>query len=346
MAIYESKEDFEHLLLIAAGHTAFQLLWAGIELKLFDTLSSSPNLTLSEIADKLGLEYQPARILVVGLASIKLLTKEGNSYSNAPVTEQRLVTGKPDNIAPIMGWQRYIVYEGLTDFVTALKENKNIGLEHFPGEGNTLYQRLTNDPVKEKVFQDSMSSLSDKANSYLVDNIDLSEVKHIVDAGGGDGTNAITIAKKFPHIKVTIFDSASVCKIAEKNIAAEGLSDRVFTWPGNFFDDPFPADIDAVIYCHIMTIWSIDNIVRLLKRTYNALPDGGLALIFNMMGNDEDTGPISTALGSPYFLAIATGEGMLYSWSDYESALNQANFQQTQRIDDLPLDHGVLIGKK
>jgi hypothetical protein len=65
-----------------------------------------------------------------------------------------------------------------------------------------------------------------------------------------------------------------------------------------------------------------------------------------MMGNDNDTGPVSTALGSPYFLAIATGEGMLYSWSDYEVWLRDAGFSSSKRIEDLPLDHGIFIGKK
>jgi len=61
-------------------------------------------------------------------------------------------------------------------------------------------------------------------------------------------------------------------------------------------------------------------------------------VIFNMMGDDDDSGPLSTALGSPYFLAIATGEGMLHPWKDYEAALRDVGFKQTVRLDQgLPM---------
>lgn len=85
----------------------------------------------------------------------------------------------------------------------------------------------------------------------------------------------------------------------------------------------------------------------LLKRTYDTLPSGGAVVIFNMMASDDDNGPLSTALGSPYFLSIATGEGMLHPWKDYESALKDVGFKQTIRLDrGLPLDHGILVGIK
>ena len=85
----------------------------------------------------------------------------------------------------------------------------------------------------------------------------------------------------------------------------------------------------------------------LLRRTFDALPPGGAVVIFNMMGADDDSGPLSAALGSPYFLAIATGEGMLHAGKDYQAVLKEVGFRQTVRLDqDLPLDHGVLVGIK
>jgi L-tyrosine C(3)-methyltransferase len=78
-----------------------------------------------------------------------------------------------------------------------------------------------------------------------------------------------------------------------------------------------------------------------------ALPRGGAVVIFNMMGADDDSGPLSAALGSPYFLAIATGEGMLHRRQDYESAMRGAGFEEIIRVDQgLPLDHGILLGIK
>lgn len=339
--------DWERLVLIAGGHTAFQLLWAGVELGLYDKLSARPGQSLDELAQSLGIARQPARILLIGLTALGIIKLEKGGYFNAQLTEDRMVRGKPGYAASILGWQAHIVYPGMIDFVASLKENRNVGLERFAGTEPTLYERLAHDKHLEKVFQDSMSGLSRQANQFLPKAMDFGRFKHVVDAGGGDGTNAMAIARAYPGVKASVFDSASVCDHARQNIAQAGMSDRVGTWAGNFFDTPFPPDTDCVVYCHILTIWSMEKNLVLLKRTYDALPEGGAVVIFNMMGGDDDQGPLSTALGSPYFLAIATGEGMLHPWKDYEAALRGAGFRQTARLDQgLPIDHGIIVGTK
>lgn len=345
---YTPRElDWESLVLIAGGHTAFQLLWAGVELGLYDKLSTSPDQTLDDLARSLGLERQPARILLVGLTALGVIKLEAGRYRNAPLTEERMVSGKPGNVAPILGWQAHIVYPGMMDFVAALKTNSNVGLERFQGTEPTLYERLTHDKKLEKIFQDSMSGLSKQANQYLTKAMDFSRFKLVVDGGGGDSTNAMAIARAYPGVKTAVFDSASVCEHAKQNIAQAGMSDQVSTWAGDFFETPFPPGTDCIVFCHILTIWSMEKNRALLKRTFDALPEGGAVVIFNMMGDDEDRGPLSTALGSPYFLAIATGEGMLHPWKDYEAALKDAGFKQTVRLDQgLPIDHGILVGIK
>ncbi len=340
--------DFEKLVLIAGGHNAFQLLWAGVELGLYDLLAANPNLNLDEVAGALGLSRQPARILMVGLTALGLVVRTPDGrYHNAELTEARLVKGKPGYAAPILGWQAHIVYPGMQDFVASLKQNRNVGLDRFEGTEPTLYQRLTHNKPLQKVFQDAMSALSKQANTFLPTAMDFGKYKHVVDAGGGDGTNAMAIANRYPTVKTSVFDSPSVCEHARQNINQAGMTNRVSTWPGNFFHDPFPPGTDCIVYCHILTIWSMDNNQTLLKRTFDALPEGGAVVIFNMMAADDDSGPLSTALGSPYFLAIATGEGMLHPWKDYEAALREAGFKQVIRQDQgLPLDHGVLVGIK
>jgi hypothetical protein len=342
----KQKLDFDQFILIAEGHAAFQLLWAGVELGIFTHLSKEPGMTLEQIAQRLDLEHQPMRILLIGLAALRLVEKKGDTYHNAELTEKILINGKPGSIVPALGWQYHIVYKGLVDFVDSLKQNKNIGLKHFPGRGETLYERLESNPALERIFQDAMSALSKQANSYLLESADFSGLTHLVDVGGGDATNAIAFVRKYPKLKVTIFDSPSICEIAKKNIAAAALVNRIDTCPGDLFTDPFPSGIDSILYSHMFTIWSREKNIGILKKSYNALPQGGSVIIFNMMGFDDGTGPLSTALGSPYFMAIATGEGMLYSWKDYEAWIKESGFSRIKRVDSLPFDHGVLIGIK
>lgn len=337
--------DFDDLVLIGCGHTAFQLLWAGVQLGVFDVLSKEPGLTRDEIAQRIGIQSQPARILMTGLAALRLVRKAGERFSNPPIVERLLTRASPENMIDVLGWQAYIVYPSEVDFLESLKQFKNVGLRHFKGDADNIYQRLPHNPFIAQVFHDAMSSLSRSANAELAKLALFDQIRHMVDAGGGDGTNAIALAQAHPQLKVTVFDNEVACEKAREKVAQAGLADRIDTRVGDFFVDPFPQGIDAVFFGHMMTIWSNERCTGLLRRAYDALPEGGRVLIFNMMGDDDEVGPMSAALGSPYFLTTATGEGMMYSWREHEARLAAAGFRQAER-HVLPKDHGLLVGIK
>jgi ubiquinone/menaquinone biosynthesis C-methylase UbiE len=341
--------SFDELALVGQGHSAFQILWAGVELNVFDLLSKSRGrLKEAQIAAKLGLDPIPMRILLNGLLTLKLIVrdKKTGTFRNAALAEANLTAANPRNLRAVLGWQRHIVYPAAGDFVESLRTNRNIGLRHFPGEGDTLYSRLaSNHPELETCFQNAMRSLSTSANAHLVEYLDLRKQKHLVDIGGGDGTNAIAFAKGNPKLKVTVLDIPTVCERAKANVLNRGLSKRVSTLPGDFFATPFPPDMDSALYAHIVTIWSPEKNIELLRRIYEALPVGGKVFILSQLSNDDGVGPMSAALGSVYFQTVATGKGMMYSTGEVAGFAQDAGFR-IHDIGKLPFDHIVIVGIK
>ncbi len=339
-----SSEAETRLQWVFGGHILFQTLRTAVQLGIFDLLEREGPLTRQEIAARLELAEQPVRIVLLGLSATGILTKDGERYANTAAASTYLVRTSPKKITAYVELQHRVMYKGLWWLLESVRKFCNLGLKEFPGEEPTLYQRLAHDPELEQIFQEAMQELSRQANPALVDNLDLSQVRHLVDIGGGDGTNAIALAKRFPHLYATVFDSPTVCQIARTNIARAGLDKRIDAVAGNCFTDPLPPG-DAYLFCHFFTIWSPAKDRALLSKCYQALPPGGQVILFNMMQRDDETGPLTAALGSPYFLAIATGEGMLYTWGEYESWLREAGFQDICR-QSLPLDHGVIVGRK
>ncbi|MEX2310294.1 MAG: methyltransferase [Pirellulales bacterium] len=227
----------------------------------------------------------------------------------------------------------------------SLRQYRNVGIDEFEGTEATIYERLPRNEPLQRVFQEAMSALSLQTNRFLADFVDLADVSYLVDVGGGDGTNILALAEKHPHLRASVFDFPSVCKIAEEKLSASNCRERVGTFPGNCFVDSFPLDADCFLFCHFMTMWSEEKNRMLLRKSYEALKPGGKAIIFNMMQHDDETGPLSAAVGSPYFLALATGEGMLYTWKEYEQWMGDAGFSNVRRIV-LPRDHGAILGVK
>jgi len=340
-----SEEELQTLYRVMGGHIYFQTLSAAVRLDLFGLLKQHGPLTRSQIAEHLGIEEKPARILLLGCTTLELLHKSGDTYANTNLAAHLLVRDAPGNVVPVILWQHHINYRAMSRFYDALRANRNVGLDEFEGDEPTLYGRLARNPALETIFQDAMQSISVQANHMLAEFVDFSKVRHLVDVGGGNGSNIITLARKYPHLRATVFDSPSVCRIAEENIEAAGLPERLDAVPGNCFLDNFPESADCLLFCHFFTIWSEEQNQKLLRKCYDALPPGGSVVIFNMMQWDSETGPLTAAMGSPYFLTLATGEGMLYTWSEYETWLREAGFATIQR-HRLPKDHGAIIGAK
>jgi SAM-dependent methyltransferase len=339
------RRQMERLYLVFGGHIFFQTLRTAVQLDLFTLLAREGPLARKEIAARLGIAEQPARIVLLGLTAAGLLHKRGDSYSNSHLAEILLVKGSPRKITAYVELQHRAMYKGLYWMLESVREYRNVGIKEFRGDEPTLYQRLAHDPEVEQIFQEAMQELSMQANADMARFVDLSGVKHLVDVGGGDGTNIIAIARRWPHLRASVFDSPTVCEIARKNIAASGLAERLDAISGDCFADPFPKGADCLMFCHFFTIWGEKKDRELLKKCYDSLPSGGKAIIFNMMQRDDETGPLSAAVGSPYFLALATGLGMLYTWGEYEAWMGDAGFHSVQR-HKLLRDHGLIVGVK
>ena len=313
------KSQIDRFHMILGGHIFFETLRTACQLDLFTLLHERKSLTREEMRKLLNLEDQPLRIILLGLTSVKLLKKKGDEYSNTKIAEICFSRYSSRNVLACIEWQHQINYRPLYHLFESVKENTNVGLSELEGTEPTLYGRLEHNPQLEQIFQDAMQQLSIQTNRLLVEAVDLSKTKHLVDVGGGDGTNIMEFARKWPHLKATVFDFPGACSIADENLETNGLSHRLNTIPGNCFKDEFPKHADSFLFSHFFTIWSPDKDKFLLKKAYQALPKGGRVIVFNMMQKDDETGPLSAAVGSPYFLSLATGEGMLYTSKEYET---------------------------
>lgn len=330
---------------IFGGHILFQTLAAGVEYDVFNLLERNGPLDLTTIAKALRIAEQPCRIMLFGLVTLSVLRRRGRRFSNTRISRRFLTEFAEHKFSSCVQWQRQINYRALAHFPEAMKENRNVGLKEFPGDEPTLYQRLVKNPDLEHVFQDAMEEISRLSNVHLVRYIDFSNVNCLVDVGGGNGTNLLRIARQYPQMKGFVFDSASVCKIANENFRQAGESHRLKAITGDIYKDALPKEADFVMFCHFFTIWSKEENLALLRKVNGSLPSSGRVMIYNMMQNDSQDGPILAAVGSPYFLTLATGRGMLYTWSEYEDIFKQAGFSNITR-NKLPFYHGAITGQK
>lgn len=339
------RRERERFFSTLGGHIFFQTLASGVELGVFELLAKNGPLSEEEIARSVGIERQPCRILLLGLHTLGVVKKRSGRFRNSRLAKRYLLERSPWRFVDCVRWQQQINYRALAHFPEALRKNTNVGLMEIPGVEPTLYGRLSHQPALEAVFQGAMQELSRLSNDQLARFVDFRAARRIVDVGGGNGTNVRHIVEANEHLEGVVFDLPSICEHARRNFERSPAASRLSAEPGDIFRDPLPRNVDCFLFCHFFTIWSLEENLVLLRKAFDALPSGGETLIFNMMQNDDGSGPLTAAIGSPYFLTLATGRGMLYSWKEYEELFRRAGYVEIRR-KRLPHDHGVLIGRK
>ncbi|GAB3274489.1 methyltransferase [Parasphingorhabdus pacifica] len=327
------------------GAAAFQALNAGCELGLFDLLHREPALTAEEISAELGLQERPAGILLLATTALRLTTLENGRYRNAELIDESFRDNSWEIIADMVAFEGRIVYEPQADFVESLRANTNVGLDRFEGAGDDLYHRLAGTPHLEQLFYRCMRSWSRLSNPILLDKVDLTGVRRVLDVGGGDGVNAIALAEANPGVEFTVLDLPGAVAIAESKIADRGLSDRITVTSGDIFADDYPSGYDCVLFANQLVIWSPEENLSLLRRAYDALDDGGRVLVFNAMSNATGDGPLYAALDNLYFATIPAASSTLYHWGQYEQWLTEVGFSDVRRLPgETWTPHGVISG--
>jgi methyltransferase len=310
-ALPVSGAEWQQLCGVMNGYIYSQALVTACDFDVFTTLSRHPGATQDDLQKLLGLSPYCTRILMLACCATGLVLQHVQRRCTAHLTD-------------------------------ALKENRNVGLKEFPGEGTTLYERLAQYPDVERLFHDGMGAYT-RLSPKILDLPEFSSMTHLLDVGGGDGSNAIGLCERLPDLRVTLIDRPSVVEIARQRVARAGLADRIWCAAVDIFEDPWPAGCTGVLMSHLVEIFSHDKIDRLYRRAFDVLPPGGRLVVWTIMASDSETGSLQAAKSSIYFLCAASGEGMAYPAKDHDEALRRAGFSAVRRHLAVEFDHGALI---
>jgi hypothetical protein len=339
----------ERLLTAVGGFAYFELIYSACKLDLFGYLQKKGKSSREKVCEDLGISEYSARVLLLGCSYLGLVQQIGGKYSSTALAEP-YSHKHPRSLWPLVEAHHSIVYRPMHRLSESLVAGTNLGLSEISGSGATLYERLAEHPALEKIFHQWMFCVSkDSGLSQSVLEVlqpTLGEARHLVDYGGGDANNAINICKFYPHLKVTIFDSSSVCQLARENIKKAGMERRIFLHEGNFLEDPFVKGVDAVLFCHISNIYSKEANTQLLRKSHESLVENGAAILFNTVTTPDEDGPAVAPFLSAYFLGLATGEGMVYTLADYDQWTEDAGFRDVEKIELPDIQHGLVIARK
>jgi len=148
--------------------------------------------------------------------------------------------------------------------------------------GKTGYEWIAERPEEAALVNRAMAEYSQTMETGVIDTLDLSWAKRIVDVGGGDGTFLARILGKYPTASGVVAELAHVADGARQLIAARGLTERCEVAAIDMFAG-VPGGADAYVLKRVLHNWNAEKSVTILRHCRAALRPGGRILIIDSM---------------------------------------------------------------
>ena len=108
----------------------------------------------------------------------------------------------------------------------------------------------------------------------------------MIDIGCAEGAVPVQIALAHKHITGGGFNLPALGPIFDSYVAGFGLGQRLSFTAGDFFTDPLPP-ADVLVMGQILHDWDIDDKRLLLRKAYDAPPEGGALIVYDAIIDDE-----------------------------------------------------------
>ncbi|MDX1387491.1 MAG: methyltransferase [bacterium] len=335
----ESKITPDKILQLGIGFWGSKTLLSAVELGLFSLLAQGP---LNELAigEKLELHPRSRRDFLDALVALGMLERNGGVYKNTPEADLFLDKAKPSYVGGLLEMAEARLYHSWGSLTAALKTGEP---QNEAKGGENLFEVLYSDPEKLKGFLQAMTGLSLGTAQAIAQKFPFDRYQTFVDVGSAQGGLAVQIALAHPHLSGGGFDLPPTGPIFDEYVATFGLSDRLKFFPGDFFKDPLPQ-ADVITMGHILHDWNLEEKKQLIAKAFQALPEGGAFVVFEILIDDERR---SNALGllSSLNMLIETPGGFDYSGADCCGWFKEAGFRET-RVETLTGVDSMVVGIK
>ncbi|HRH37617.1 MAG TPA: methyltransferase [Flavobacteriales bacterium] len=321
----------EHIMKLGMGFWASKILLTAVEFDLFTHLAANGSMSASEVKQTLGLRCTDRHLFdfLDSLTGFGFVERKGiladARYSNTAETAFFLDRKKPSYLGGILEMANNRLYGFWANLSTALRTGEQ---QNEAKTGEDFFGKLYSDRDRLREFVNAMSGVQMGAFIAFANTFDFSKAKTLADIGGSGAHLSLMVAKHQPHMSCVSFDLPPVQPIAHANISHFNLNDRVSAAAGDFFADALPK-ADVITMGNILHDWDAEKKVMLMRKAYDALPEGGaFVAIENVIDNERKQNVFGLMMSLN--MLIETAHGFDYSFDDFSGWAKAAGFKRTQ----------------
>ena len=325
---------------LCAGFVYSQILFACVEIKLFEKLAEGP-VSIDALADQCGFLRERMRRLLDAAAALKLVEKRGDDAYGLGI-HGAAALGNPAIAAMIAHHDK--LYRDLENPVAVFKGEKvDTELAKFwPYALSESPHELASDDVSP--YSALMSSSQALIADDILDAYPFVDHGTLLDIGGGSGDFLIAAAHRRPDLRIVLFDLPSVVAAAEARFKQERLGGRSSTAGGDFKRDALPKGADLVSLVRVAHDLDDDALDALLAKIFAALPPGGILLLAEPLAETAGAEKVG-AYFEMYLLAMQRGRPR--SATALIQHLYGAGFARARQLSTpRPMLTGLIVAQK
>ncbi len=266
---------------LVGGFRVTQMVRAVIQLKIPDLVAAGPR-SSDDLAASTGVKADPLRRIMRCLVTVGVFTEsEDGRFGATPVS--KCFEDQPGTLRSMALMQPTDSYMAFGHLMHTLETGKPAFDHVFK---MSRWEQLAQEPERAKLFNAAMQSGTEQSRGPIASAYDFSEVRSVIDVGGGRGTLIAGLLKAHPRLRGTVFDVEAGMADADAYLTEQGVHDRCEIVIGSFFE-LIPAGHDLYVLKNIIHDWNDENAIAILATCRKAMGPQARLLVVEVVMQDR-----------------------------------------------------------
>ena len=312
---------------LATAHYGSQALYVAAKLGIADLLAGGPD--SAEALAKTTETHAPSlrRVLRL-LAACGVLSEHDDGRFGLTPVGAALKSGPGSFRAAAQLFAGPMVWGSWADLLTSVRTGEPAFHRVF---GTDSFGYLEKHPDEAAVFDAAMAAFTASISTAVAHAYDFSDMKSVIDVGGGEGALLAGILRANPKLRGAVFDLPRLRDRARGKIAEAGLTERYEFVGGDFFES-IPSGYDAYLFKHVIHDWNDEQAERILRACRKAASPAAKLLLVEGVYPPRITGPeMRGPAANDVNMLVATG-GRQRSESEFRDLYRAAGFELTRIV--------------
>ena len=291
------------LRLIWGMHTS-RAVYAAAELGIADLLTEGPA-SAQELA-RVTRTHEPSLYRVLRLlAALGVFDERYPRCFSLTALGDRL---RSDNAAGMRSWATFLDALGAVRPFEHILDTIKTGKPGFDAAfGMGVFDFLAQHPENAATFDAAMSERTAAFAPSVAEAYDFSDIRTVVDVGGGQGTLLAEILRKHGHLHGVLLETPAVAARAETLLDAIDIADRSKVLAGNFFEQ-VPDRADCYLLANVLHDWDDARAIEILRNCRRSMARAGKVLIIERLIPEDGSDAVPTLLSDINMLVLTGGQ--------------------------------------